>query len=361
MSARSSVHDAVAVPAFWYDGQSARRHEGVARWDGGDDLLLSGEESELRVALSDLTFVERGVMDGAYSRKADDGFRLVFTGVVPEALAARLPRGQKFGKWIDGLGLPKAALILAGISAALVALVMTAPTWLGPRVPPAWERKIGDAMLGDLGNRMCHTPQADAALAKLTARLDPETPITRVDIANIGMVNAVALPGGQVLIFDGLLQEAENADQLAGVVAHEIGHVRERHVMQALLRQFGLSILLGGLNSDIGQGVFGVASTSYSRDAEREADQFSRDQLARADISPEGTADFFEYLKKEAGDSPEWMAWVASHPVPAEREEAFRKAKVKGKNYRPALSEAEFEELQYACRDDPDVEDWELF
>ena len=354
---------AATIPAFWYDGQSARRHEGVVAWQGGADIALVADDgARMTVAIADLVFVERGVMDGSYGRHGDDGFRLVLNGPVPEALAERLPRGQRFGKWIDSLGIWKASALFATISAALVALVMTAPAWLGPRVPPSWERRIGDAMLGDMGNRICHTPEADAALAKLAKQLDPGRPVTRVGIANIGMVNAVALPGGQVLIFDGLLQEAENADELAGVVGHEIGHVRKRHVMQALLRQFGLSVLLGSVNSDLGNGIFGVAAMSYSRDAEREADAYSRVQLARSGISPEGTADFFDFLRKQGGgDDPAWMGWIASHPMPTEREEAFRKAVVKGKTYHPALTEAEFQALQDACENDPDVEEFELF
>ncbi|WP_066554745.1 M48 family metallopeptidase [Croceicoccus bisphenolivorans] len=352
-----------SVPAFWYDGQTARRHEGTVEWSGGNDLRLRGHDGSLiNVPLADLVFVERGVMDGSYSRKADDGFRLAFTGTVPDALAARLPGGQKFGKWIDGLGLPKAAVLFAGISAALLAIVLTAPTWLGPRVPPSWERKIGDAMLGDMGNRLCHTPESDAALKKLVERLDPDRPITRVGIANIDMVNAVALPGGQVLVFDGLIQESENPDELAGVIGHEIGHVRERHVMQALLRQFGLSVLLGGINSDIGSGIFGVAAMSYSRDAEREADTFSASQLERSNISPKGTADFFEYLKEESGgEGQEWAGWIASHPMPKEREEMFRKAVVKGHAYTPALNKQEYTAIRDACTNDPDVEEFDIF
>lgn len=357
---------AETIPAFWYDGQVARRRDGIAVWDGGGDLRLESEGYALSVSIADLIFVERGPMDGAYARRAtanasDDGFRLAFTGPVPEALAARLPRGQRFGKWIDGLGLSKAAALFAAISAALVAVVLTAPTWLGPRIPPAWERRMGDAMLGDLGNRICHTPASDAALAGLVARLDPGRPVTRVGIANIDMVNAVALPGGQVLVFDGLIRESTTPDELAGVIGHEIGHVRERHVMQALLRQFGLSVLLGGINSDVGSGVFGIAAMRYSREAEGEADLFARDRLAAADISPKGTADFFGHLSKDAGDGPEWAGWIASHPMPKEREALFRKATVKGKTYRPALTRAEYEAIREACAKDPDVEEFDFF
>lgn len=354
------------IPAFWYDGQVARRRDGVAVWEGGDLLRLESVDGAMTVPLADLVFVERGAMDGAYGRRTtarmpDDGFRLAFTGTVPDALAARLPKGQRFGAWIDRLGLPRAAALFAAISAALVAVVLTAPTWLGPRIPPAWERKIGDAMLGDLGNRLCHTPASDAALAKLVARLDPDRPVTRVGIANIDMVNAVALPGGQVLVFDGLVQESTTPDELAGVIGHEIGHVRERHVMQALLRQFGLSVLLGGVNSDVGSGVFGVAAMRYSREAEREADLFARDRLAAADVSPKGTADFFGHLRKDGGDGPAWAGWIASHPRPGDREALFRKAVVPGKAYAPALTRAEYDAIRDACTKDPDVEEFDFF
>jgi len=352
----------VEIAAFWYDGQSARRHEGIARWDGGDALNLLAEESEMTVPFADLAFVEKGPNDAAFARKSNDGFRLTFKDPVPDALAARLPRAQKYGGWIDRFGLAKASAVFAAISAALVAAVMTAPTWLGPRVPESWERSIGNAMVGDLGNRLCHTPESDAALKRLAEQLDPGRPVTRVGIANIGMVNAVALPGGQVLIFDGLLQEADDPDELAGVVGHEIGHVRERHVMQSLLRQFGLSILLGGLKSDIGTTVFGVASMSYSREAEREADAFSRKQLSRADISPVGTAQFFGKLKKQQGmDEDSWIGWIASHPMPKEREDAFRDAVIKNHHYRAALTDAEFTAMKQACKKDPDVEEFSPF
>ena len=165
-----------------------------------------------------------------------------------------------------------------------MALFLTAPDWLGPRIPPGWERQIGEAMVGDFGGRICHTPAGDAALAKLLAKVDPAEEKVRAGVANMAMVNAVALPGGQVMLFDGLVQQADSPEELAGVLAHEVGHVRERHVMTALLRQFGLSILLAGADSGVTNGVFGLAAMGYSRDAEREADDYARARMAESNI-----------------------------------------------------------------------------
>ena len=346
------------VEAEWYDGLTARKRTGHASLSGSVLLLREDDGTQTALPLQDLRFVERRPEGPVLSLNDNRGFRLRLLGTIPPDLAERLPGESRYGHWIDRLGLPKAAALFAGISAVALAAVLTLPNWLGPLIPQSWERRAGDAVIGDMGNTLCHYEFGDPALKQLAAAIDPERPVTRVDIANIDMVNAVALPGGRVVVFDGLVQEAESADELAGVIAHEIGHVRERHVMQALLRQFGLSILLGGINSDVGSGIFGIASTSYTRSAEREADEYARERLAAADISPLGAAAFFERLKKEHGDGPDWAAWVASHPVPSERQKQFERAAQKGADYRPALSEQDFGALKTMCDEDEDVEEF---
>ena len=346
------------VEASWYDGLTAKKRDGHAALAGSELLLTEDDGTRTAMPLQDLRFVETRPEGPVLTLNDNRGFRLRLLGAIPDDLAARLPGESRYGHWIDGLGLPRAAVLFAGISAVALAVVMTAPSWLGPMIPASWERRAGDAVIGDMGNTLCHSEFGDPALKQLAAAIDPERPVTRVDIANIGMVNAVALPGGRVVVFDGLVQEAESADELAGVVAHEIGHVRERHVMQALLRQFGLSILLGGFNSDVGSGIFGIASTSYTRAAEREADDYARERLAAADISPLGAAAFFERLKDDHGDGPEWAAWVATHPVPSERQKQFEDAARQGADYRPALPEADFAALKASCKEDADVEEF---
>nr|WP_282098868.1 M48 family metallopeptidase [Qipengyuania sphaerica] len=216
-------------------------------------------------------------------------------------------------------------------------------------------------MIGDLGNRVCSTPEGDAALAKLLDAVDPSQVQVRAGIANFDMVNAVALPGGQVLLFDGLVQDAETPEELAGVLGHEVGHVRERHVMTALLRQFGLSILLSGANTTVGDTMFGLAAMGYSRDAEREADEYSRARMEESRISPLGAAKFFERLGGDGeGDENAVIGWVSSHPDPAERAKAYRAA-AKGKSFEPVLTEQEFGALKTMCEEDPDVEEFDFF
>ncbi len=366
MSGRSELMDnTFRSTASWYDGLTAIRHEGEAVWNGADALDLRGVDGSVTaIPLDDLRFGEARKGTLLYRRESLPDFRLTLPADMPPGLARHLPARQEYGAWVDRIGLGKAAVGFGVLSAMAVALFMTAPEWLGPRVPPSWEREMGDALVGDFGNRLCRTPEGDAALAKLLGAVDPGREKIRAGVANIDMVNAVALPGGQVLLFDGLVQEAESPEELAGVLGHEVGHVRERHVMTAMLRQFGLSILLSGANSGVTNGVFGVASMGYSRDAEREADAYARARLAESRISPLGSAEFFERMAEEMGESEESTAvvgWIASHPSSVERATAYRADAPKGARFRPALTKAEFAALKSMCEEDPDVEEFEFF
>lgn len=358
------MDDAFEVPAEWYDGTNALRHSGVLRWDGRGGLSLQASSSRVDLNAADLRFGDTRTDRTIYRRESVPDFRLVLPNDLPPGLASQLPEKSEYGAWVDKLGLGKAAAIFSAVSVAAVALFMTAPDWLGPRIPASWERNIGEAMVGDFGGRICHTPEGDAALAKLLGKVDPAREKVRAGIANMDMVNAIALPGGQVLLFDGLVQQAESPEELAGVLAHEVGHVRERHVMTALLRQFGLSVLLAGADSGLTNGAVGLASMGYSRDAEREADDYARARMAQSDISPLGAASFFERMAKEHSgedNSPALLGWIASHPSSNERAKAFRDAAGGRTAYPRAITDDEFEALKTMCADDPDVEEFDFF
>lgn len=355
----------LTAPALWYDGVTALRHEGRARWAPPGVLLLEQNgTTALEIGLDDLRFGELSGDRRIFLRASDPDFRLRLPLELPQSLVEHLPAPQTYGGWIDRIGLTRSVLAFGAASAAAVALFMTAPQWLGPLVPFAWEQRLGDAMVGDFGNRLCSTPKADAALAKLMREIAPGEKRIRAGIANIDMVNAVALPGGRVLLFDGIIEQAKTPDELAGILAHEVGHVQRRHVMTAMLRQFGLSILLSGANTGIGDMAFGIAAMGYTREAEREADAVGRRALAHADISPLGAAGFFERISSEADDDIDGegaIGWLASHPSPRERAKAYRGDSRRGQAYAPALTAGEFAALKRACRDDKDVEDFDFF
>jgi predicted Zn-dependent protease len=151
-------------------------------------------------------------------------------------------------------------------------------------------------------------------------------------------INAFAGPAGHIFVHTGTILKSRNLSELAGVIAHEIGHVAERHVAENVARQrtaglvhkaavYGAAILGGGLAANAvnlggGLATMGVLNT-FGREAEREADAFAVNALVRAGIDPTGLLTFFELLEREGGGAgvPQFLS---SHPAPAERIENTR-------------------------------------
>lgn len=348
--------------AWHFDGQSAVRRTVEIQVIGRQFYLLETERRHGPFHFDELRFLEKRSDASIYGLEGKEGWRLGLRGTVPAELAPLLPATKIYGGWIDRLGLGKASIAFAAISALVVAVVLLSPQWLAPLIPASVDRQLGNALVGDFGGRFCDTRAGKAALAKMTRALDDNPQDLRVEVANIDMLNAVALPGGRVILFQGLLDQAKSPDEVAGVLAHEIGHVRERHVMQGLLRQMGLAVVLGGFDGSAGGNLNSLLSTTYTRDAEREADEHSMKALNKAAISPIATADFFNRLAALDGSRDmrdrqvrTIASYSSSHPLSDERRKLFEKSVVKGKAYAPALSPAEWTELKTMCAQDRDV------
>ncbi len=345
-----------------YDGKTAVRREAeLTPHDGAFDIVSPGLPTE-SCAWSDLVYRGEKPEGPYYGHVSRPGWQIGLTDPLPDAIFARLPKPKRYGGFIDKVGLVPASVMLVVASAGLIFGVMKVPEVLAPIVPMSWERNLGEAMVGDMGGRFCNTPESRKALDTMTARLNSKGDPIEINIANINMVNAVALPGGKVIIFRGLLQEAKNADELAGVLGHEIGHVRNRDVMQSLLRQMGLSIILGGADTNAAGALNTLVSSSYSREAEAAADSYSIKLMQKAAISPDATAGFFNRLsddEKKMGKAAAALGYLASHPLSESREKAFRASKQNGVAHSPAVTPAQWRAIVDACANDPDVEDSE--
>ncbi|MBW3553678.1 MAG: M48 family metalloprotease [Gemmatimonadetes bacterium] len=150
-------------------------------------------------------------------------------------------------------------------------------------------------------------------------------------VVNSEEINAFAVPGGFVYINRGLIERTDNLSELAGVLAHEIGHVEARHSaemmerMQAAQVGVGLaSILLGGPPSGLAGAAVDVGATAYfarhSREAENEADAIAVRLLPSAGIDPAGLVTFFKELIEERERTPSTLEqWFSTHPLTEER------------------------------------------
>lgn len=341
-----------------YDGVTAVRRSVLLR-SATDGFVLEEPESGWvggPTNWSDLTVIGAEGGRSAYGHGAIPGWRMGFSGEAPDDIAAHLPRGERYGRWIDRFGLWPAAGVFAFVAALAVWGTLEVPGVVAPLIPQGWENRMGDAMVGDFGGRLCHTPAGDAALDVLVGQIDPHHEAREVALANIPMVNAVTLPGGRIILFDGLIQQAKSADEVAGVLGHELGHVRHRDTMAGLVRQLGLSVVLGGAGGNAGSYLNGVLALSYGRDAETAADGVAIAQMREARISPLATAGFFERLGgKNESKEAKAMTWFSSHPLSAERRRRFAAAVKPGAPYRPALDQGQWKALRNSCAADPKV------
>lgn len=212
---------------------------------------------------------------------------------------------------------------------------------LAALVPASTEKRIGDEAVAALTvlipelSKRCVDPDGLTVIERLvetmTEGLDRDTPL-RVKVVPHRLVNAMAFPGGQVFIFQGLIDEARSGAEIAGVLAHEIGHVHHRHGMERLIRDGAIdavtSVFSPGTTGSIsGSLASQIASRSYGRDAEREADNFAIERLNSLGYSAEGIVDFFERAQTrqaEKQDSPALVRFLQSHPGPEDRIAAIR-------------------------------------
>lgn len=349
----------MAYDVWHYDGVSAIRR--TARFDiAGERFSLHDERGE---ALGDHTLADLEPRDAVggdaiFGLKKRPGWRIGFAGGVPEEIAPRLPGRIRYGRLIDRVGLWPALGVSAVLASITVYAFLQTPALVARAVPPSVERQLGDLMVGDLGGRTCDGGAGPQALAALVERIDAGDAAIDVRVVNVPLVNAVTLPGGRIVVFDGLVRASKSPDELAGVLGHEIGHAKHRDVMESLLRQIGLSVLLGGLDGNIGGYTNTLLASSYSRGAESRADSFSINMLRTARISPIPTADFFRRLSGGEKGAPGGIArmagYLASHPVSSDRARAFA-ASAKGE-HTPALDADQWRALRSICAADKDVE-----
>lgn len=135
------------------------------------------------------------------------------------------------------------------------------------------------------------------------------------------VLNAFAAPGGYMYFYTGIIKYLDTEDELAGVMAHEIGHAAKRHGTDTLTREYGISILLSlllGENQNILTEIsHGLVSLSFSRNQETESDLASVSYLSETEYDCTGAAGFFEKLEEEGNASP--PEFLSTHPDSGDR------------------------------------------
>ena len=288
---------------IFFDGMTSARH----------DVSVELDSATLRVLGPDGASLAEWPYDEIQQfATGDDVLRLGRRGqtvlarleIRDAALAAAIDERSKTVDRAGGNDRRARAHVIGWSIAAAAALVVVAvfvvpaiAARLAPVIPAGIERRLGDAVDAQvrsmldtkkLGPRLVcgegESGQAgQAALAALVAKLAAgaalPTPI-RVSAIHRAEANAITLPGGHIYVYEGLLAKAESPDELAGVIAHEMGHVAHRDGTRSMLQGAGLSLLFGLLLGDfVGGGAVVIAAksliqSSYSREVEMAADAY---------------------------------------------------------------------------------------
>ena len=264
-----------------------------------------------------------------------------------------------------------AAWALAAVGAVALQVGFLVPLLadnLAVLIPAEGERALGEATFGHIREALnetglnplevCEAPEGSAVLERLVADLSGKRDFRQdvtVSVLDHHMVNAFALPGGFVVIFQGLIDAADGPDEVAAVMAHEIGHVISRDPTRHALRSAGSIGVLGLLFGDFAGGAAvlflteRLISAQYSQKAEIGADTFAHGVLEQAGINPGALGDMFANLRDKHGDSKGVAAHFLSHPSLGDRIDAARSVVNPNAEYAPSMTDAEWKALQAIC------------
>src|SRR3989440_1573742 len=320
-------------PAVFFDGMSSRRRTVALAF--GDQLEISEDERPL--AAWDYADIRRADSpSGTLRLTCLTAPALARLEIRDAAVAAELTsRCTRLDENMPGRhGTTKIVGWSLAATVSIVAVVLfgvpLAADRLTPLVPQALEQRLGEVADGQVkvifGNQVCSSTAGQQAFAKLvnvlreTAGLDTSV---QSAVLSSPIANAFALPGGKVYLFSGLLAKAENSDEIAGILAHELGHLKHRDNMRGLIYNGGTSFLIGLLFGDItGSGALIFASrslvtASYSREAEQNADSVAIDVMHRLGRSPKPMGQLMFRVTGKEGDRS--LSILSNHPLTEDR------------------------------------------
>ncbi|MFC1813181.1 M48 family metallopeptidase [Thermodesulfobacteriota bacterium] len=216
---------------------------------------------------------------------------------------------------------------VAGIIVGIYLLLGLAVDFIVPRLSPEIEQKIGGVFLNSMAGSDT-SPEKTKTVQMLLDKIQEQSAKLpyklTVHLNDSPVVNAVALPGGNIIVFSGLLEKMESENELAFVLAHEIGHYSNRDHLRGLGRALVfimISTTLFGAESNIGNLLaqsLNITEMGFSRNQESHADEFALEVLNRCYGHVGGATDFFKKLSVDKKTS-RMKHYFSTHPESLKR------------------------------------------
>ncbi len=303
------------IEATYYDGQTTRRQT-VTVVIHKRIVAMRGVELRRSIRLSQLVISERLQYAPRIMRFPDGGFLEISDRGLDKVLRANRYRDPWVVRWQQNWLLSLTALI------SLLALLVSGYQWglpwaadkIAQHLPLSLEKKIGDQEMKIMDEHYLAPsklpPSDQARLQEMFAAMkQPHGEKTgyRLEFRDgkIGP-NAFALPNGVIVMTDQLVRLAGNDQAVLGVLAHELGHVQRRHSLRGLLQTLGvgvvLSVTVGDVSSVLAAAPTFLLNQKYSRDFEREADQYAIDMMRVNQVALTPLADLFAKMRTAHDD-----------------------------------------------------------
>lgn len=346
----------------YFDGTSSRRHAATLVFGDALEIVIDGETGA-RWAYAEIRRADSA--PGTLRVSCQHAPALARLEIRDPSLAAELTsRAANLDE--HHLGRSGVAKIVGWSFAAAVSIVLVvlygvplAADRLAPLVPESFERRFGDVAEKQVkllfGDKVCESGAGQAAFEKLVTKLRDaaglDTSVQSVVLAS-EIPNALALPGGRVIVLDSLIAKAKSPDEVAGVIAHELGHLAHRDNMRGLIYNGGTSFLIGLLFGDItGSSAVIFASrtlvtASHSRESETEADTFSSELMKKLGRPPKAMGELM--LRVTGKEGGKGISIISTHPLSEDRLARMSKEDQTPKGP-PLLTDAEWQALKGIC------------
>jgi len=361
-------------PGIFYDGATSARHDVSVELDRAALLVRAAEGHLLArwpyAEIEQLPAPDRLLRIGRRGSPVLSRLEIRDTGLAASIGEVAGVLDQSSTIEPRGRGKVVAWSLAAVVSFALVGIVGVPliADRLTPYVPAAIERRFGEAVDAQVRAMLDTDHKGDAfacgraggekagraALERLVARLEAAAALplpVELAVLRKSQANAFALPGGRIYVFEGLINKAQTADEVAGVIAHELGHVAHRDSTRSVIQTAGLSFLFGMVLGDfVGGGAVVMASrtllqNSYSREVEERADRYSSELMVKVGGNPHALGDI---LVRIEGSNHPGMKLLLDHPDTRDRIAAINRV-TPARQAESQLSPAEWSALKRIC------------
>lgn len=361
---------------YYHDGKTAKIRRCTATIEG-KTLRVRGRELEAEVSwpIAEIRLVDEAWHeDEAFQLRhgSDDNARLELAD--RSILKLLIQKDAKLKKDTQTFG-PSviATIVLACVLATLWFGLPYVATGVAKLAPRGWEEQLGETVatsairtfaFGEGEIRACVAEDGVNALADLVTLIDQNDGADyqyRLRVVDSDVVNAFAAPGGYIVIFRGILDEFKNQDELAAVLAHEIGHVTNQHSLAGIIKALGIAAIASIVTGDVTGSTVGIAIESVlnaqnSQAAEKQADIDGIAYLNNAGVTSTGLGTFFGRLHEENESGMGGLEFLSSHPASDERSEYSKSV---SKTTKSAMSDEAWQAVQNICDETELIENFE--